>query len=490
MRAAAVFYVLGWLLTVLAAAMLVPIAFAVTLDPAPVVEAFLFPAVVIGFLGVNMVIASRARDLVIGRRQGLMLFAAIWLTVPLAAALPFYSAGFPATLSAAVFEATSGFTTTGATVIGEISAVPRAIIVWRGLLQWLGGLTSLVLLAALLGPLWEGGGSERQPHVTGRSENRIFAQIDEALRMVVPIYLLLTLLCFLGLMVSGLAAFDALCLSLSAVSTGGFMPRDGTIALYGSTAAELVLTVFMVLGAVNLLWVQALFSGRWSSVREAREPFLIIALVAFVGAALTAALLGTTPLTGPGDVLDTFVLSLAAAASLVTTTGFMVSERAQDLVPYTLLLIVVVVGGGAFSTAGGLKIFRVWAMFRQVGRELQLLVYPHGVRPSPGGDEARDDRLIMAIWATFVAFTVTIAGLAVLLATSGLSFESALLAAASVISNVGPAYEMGRASAFSAAPAFAAMTPGSQVALCGGMILGRGEVLVILSLLGVAYWRD
>jgi len=490
MRAAAVIYILGWLMTSAAAAMLVPTAFAVALDPALVFEAFLFPAVVIGFIGVNMLIAFRARDMAISRRQSLAVLVLIWVLMPLAGALPLYSAGFPGELVPAIFEATSGFTTTGASVISEFATVPRSIIVWRGLLQWMGGLVTLLLLAALLGPLWEGNLTERQFRLFGKSEQRIFPRIAEAIRVILPIYMLVTLLCFLCLMLSGLPSFDAFCLSLSTVSTGGFMPREGTIALYGSTSAEFVLAIFMALSSISILWVRAVFSGRWTFVKDMREPYFIAVAIVIFGGVLTLLMLKNAPVGGFGDVLDTVALSLATAASLISTTGFMISEPAHSLIPYMVVLAVAIIGGGAFSTAGGLKVYRLWAMFRQIGRELRLLVYPHGVRPSADGDEIRDERLMMAIWTTFGAYIITIAVLAIALAASGLAFEGALLAAASSVSNIGPAYEIIRVNDFPDAPSYANMAPWTQIALCGGMILGRGEVLVLLSLLSTTYWRD
>ena len=390
MRALAVFYILGWLLAVSATAMLIPAAFAVALDPVAVVEAFLFPAVVIGFVGVNMLIAFRGQEYIGGRRQSVFLLASVWLMVPLAGALPLYAAGFPEEFVPAFFEAASGFTTTGATVIVDLASVPSAIIVWRAVLQWMGGLATLLILATVLGPLVGGDLLDRQFRLVARSEQRSPRQLAETGRTIFLIYGSLTVLCFLSLLLSGLPAFDAFCLSLSTVSTGGFMPREGTIALYGSSMVEIVLAVFMVLGAVSIVWVQAVIFGRWTLVKEMREPFLIGLFVLVLGVALAVALLQESPITGISSLFDAIALGLASAASLISTSGFMVSERAHSFIPFMLVLAICVVGGGGFSTAGGLKVHRVWAMFRQLGRELRLLVYPHGVRPSAYGGESRE----------------------------------------------------------------------------------------------------
>ena len=490
MGASAVFYILGWLLTASAAAMLVPAAFAVALDPALVVGAFLFPAAVIGFAGVNMVIAFRAGEVVTGRRQNLLLLASVWIVMPLACAMPLYAAGFPGTLVAAFFEAISGFTTTGASVIGDLTIVPRSIIVWRGLLQWMGGLTTLLSLAVLLGPLWEGELMDRQFQFMRRAEQQLFRQIAEAMRAILPLYLLLTLLCFLSLLLSGLPAFDALCLALSTVSTGGFMPREGTIALYGSNLTELVLSIFMFLGAVSIVWVQALFLGRWTFLKEAQEPLLIAALIVLLGGALSVLMLQNGPITGLRDVIDALVLSIVTATSLISTTGFMVSEQTNAFIPYMVVLGIAIIGGGAYSTAGGLKVHRLWLMFRQIGYELRILIYPHGVRPSVRGDETHEGRLMMTIWTTFATFAFTIGALAIVLSATDIPIEGALLASASAVGNMGPAYELSRVVDFPDSPSFANMAPLSQIALCVGMILGRAEVLVLLGLFSIAFWRD
>ena len=490
MRALAVFYILGWLLAISATAMLIPAAFAVALDSIAVVEAFLFPAVVIGFVGVNMLIAFRGQEYLGGRRQSVFLLASVWLVVPLAGALPLYAAGFPEEFVPAFFEAASGFTTTGASVIVDLASVPSAIIVWRAVLQWMGGLATLLILATVLGPLVGGDLLDRQFRLVARSEQRTARHLAETGRTIFLIYGSLTVLCFLGLLLSGLPAFDAFCLSLSTVSTGGFMPREGTIALYGSSMAEIVLAIFMLLGAVSIVWVQAVIFGRWTLVKEMREPFLIGLFVLVLGTAITVMLLQESPITGIRAVFDGIALGFAAAASLLSTTGFLVSERAHSFVPFMVVLAICVVGAGGFSTAGGLKVHRVWAMFRQLGRELRLLVYPHGVRPSAFGGESREVELMTAIWTTFAAFILAIGVLAVVLAAAGVPFAGAFLASASAIGNIGPAYELTRVVDFPNAPSFADMSAWSQLALCGGMILGRTEVVVLLSLLSVAYWRD
>ena len=490
MRAVAVLYILGWLLAAAALAMLIPAAVALALDPIVVAQAFLVPALSTGFLGGCLIIAFMGRETLFGRRQSLLLLCGIWVVIPLAGALPLYTAGFPKSFIGAMFEAVSGFTTTGASIFVDLAEVPSSIIVWRGLLQWTGGLATLLALAAIVAPLTGAELMERQLRVIGRSAHGSALHVAESLRSILPLYSALTMGCFLGLIFSGLPPFDAFCLSLSAVSTGGFMPREGTIELYGAPAAELVLAVFMTLGCVSIIWLRAILQARWSIVRETREPIWIFGIVAVAGVGLAVALIRVSPESGLGDSLHSFTLALATMASLISTTGLAISDRTLEMIPYVALLGICIVGGGRFSTAGGLKLYRLGVMLRQLGRELRLLVYPHGVRPSRYGDEKQDIELLKMVWTVLVGFVLSIGVLAILLSAAGLPFEASLLAAATALSNIGPAYDFARLSDLADAPSFADMSGWAQAVLCGGMILGRVEILALFTLINLTYWRQ
>ena len=490
MRAVAVLYILGWVLAAVSAAMLVPAAFAVAVDSISHVQAFVVPATAVGFIAGCLIIAFKSRQIFSGRRQSLLLLCLVWVVVPAAAALPFYTSGFPRDAVSAYFEATSGFTTTGATVLSDLSQVPASIIVWRSLLQWLGGLTTLVALAALLGPLSGTALHDRQLRLVGHSAHGSALHIREAIREITPLYSVLTLACFIALTISGIPAFDAFCLSLSTLSTGGFMPRDGTIALYGSPIAEFALAFFMILGAISIIWIRAIFQMRWPIVRETHEPVWIFWIVGVLGVLLAIALAIRTGDWSMSVLAHTVTLGLATVASVVSTTGFAISEQTQLLFPYMVLLCLCAVGGGRFSTAGGLKVYRLVSMLQQLGREFRLLIYPHGVRPARQATEAIDNEIVKSTWIMLTAFTLIIGAIAMLVAWSGVPFSGALLAATGAVSNIGPAYEFARIAEYPDAPTYAQMGPFAQLILCAGMVLGRVEILALLSIFNVLFWRD
>lgn len=490
MRAYAVFHLIGWVLAVLAATMLLPIVFALKLDSIAVVQAFVIPALAIGFLGGILILAFRDRSILTGRWESLLLLGLVWLVVPLAAALPFYTAGYPKGVADALFEATSGFTTTGATALLDLSQAPRSIIIWRSVLQWLGGLTTLLTLVTILGPLSGTNLLDRQLRIIGLGAHGSVRHMLEAVRSITPAYGALTMACFMGLVFSGIPAFDAFCLALSTLSTGGFMPREGTIAVYGSATAELCLAFFMAAGAVSVLWIRATLQMRWAFVRVTTEPLWIIGLIVCFGTGLGILLMANTPGTSWSEASSSLTLGLATAASIVSTTGLPISDNAQDMIPYMLLLGLCILGGGRFSTAGGLKVYRVLSMLRQTGRELRLLIYPHGVRPARHGEESRDVEIIKSAWIMLAAFIIAAGALAITLAASGLLFSGALLASAGALSNMGPIYEIARGVNFPEAPAYGEMTSLAQISLCIGMVFGRVEILALLTFVNLANWRD
>ena len=254
--------------------------------------------------------------------------------------------------------------------------------------------------------------------------------------------------------------------------------------------AELALAFFMVIGAISIIWLRTITQMRWQIVRETREPVIIFWITASLGIVMAGMILARVGDFHLSTLFHSLTLGLASAASLVSTTGMYISEQSLSSVPYIILLTVCIVGGGRFSTAGGLKVFRIMSMMRQLGREFRLLVYPHGVRPSSHGAEALDVEVAKAVWITMTGFILTIGVVAILVAWSGVQFGGAVLAAAGAVSNMGQVYEFARLENFPNAPTYAAMSPFGQLALCVGMVFGRLEILSLMGMFLTIFWRD
>ncbi len=499
MPAMTVLYFFGWVFALLAGAMLWPLFYALAVgEPREVQTAFLVTILALIFVAGAIMIALRGRLEGRNRRAGLLTLGAIWVFVPVAAAVPFYLSGEFSDFYGAYFEAVSGFTTTGATVLPKLDEVPKSVILWRAQLQWMGGAATYFALALILGPLSGRNRLDWELQLIGGNKFTFAEQLAEAFRVIMPIYSGFTLACFLALWGSGVEPFQAICFAMATVSTGGFAPRDGEVIRVGSAMTEFVLGVFMLLGAVSLIWLRGLMRWQWQSVRAALEPFWIMAAV--LGLTLYFLVMKWQRFvseTGLG-LWHEFTTAFASAASIISTTGFIIHEPEIKVLPYLALLVLCVIGGGRFSTAGGLKFFRVAAMFRQSWRELKILIFPHGVRPNRFGNESEDMELMKSVWATFAVVITSTWVLAVFLSATMTPEPSedvrmlagAFMASASAISNIGPAYNMLQVTDPGVYPSFAEFTPLAKLAYCIGMILGRVEILALLSLINLSYWRS
>lgn len=485
-----VLYVFGWLFVTLSAAVIVPLGIAATLQETEAAQAFLATSVITGFIGGGLILSFKEKNNTISRKESLLLAGLIWLVVPIPIALPFYFTGFPNDILKAYFEAVSGYTTTGATILADLSELPASLLFFRSFVQWLGGLSTLLFFGLILGPLT---GPERvdptlrQINMADLGTGRRF---KEAAYTILPIYAGMTFCCFVALVLTQIPTFDALCLSLSTLSTGGFIPRAGTISLYGSPAAELTLTIFMFLGAVSIFWVRSVIQRQWRGVASTKEPLHIGAAILFFGLILSVPLFISSPEQGLTSLYHSFTLGLSSAASFITTTGFAMSTQTVDAIPYTVLILMCLVGGGAFSTAGGLKFFRVKAMFAMSARDLQKLRFPHGVLPTDKDLVEAKGSATSILAANFSVIIIAIIALSLILSVTDLPLTGAFLAAVSAIGNVGPAFEQSGLPELAGEVYYADLTPAGLIAICAGMIFGRVEVLALLTLFNFAYWRS
>ncbi len=484
-------YYLGLCLFILSGTMLLPLIIALLYHEVMAFYNFFLISFFMLFFSGSILFALRGRVLLDRRHSKLFLLVLVWSIVPLAAALPFYLLESSMSYNSAYFEAVSGFTTTGASVIKDPAQLPRSLLVWRSLLNWLGGLTTYVIIALLLKPL-------SGPEVFGREMRSIIPStyasnndgIKEAIKAILPLYSGLTLTCLFLLIVIGIEPLHALCLTFGAVSTGGFMPIKSSLSIYGLPAAELVLAVFMLLGTISLLWVQALIQMRWRTVFSVKEPFWILGTVFALGCLLTFMIWDQQSNQNIYYGVRTFFSGFVAATSFISTTGFPVTDSTQHVIPYVLMLVIVVVGGGRFSTAGGMKFFRVGEMFRLSFLELQRLVFPHSVSPLRHGNVERERNVMQSVWTNFTVIIFFVCLLGIILSATGLPLTNAFMASASALGNFGPVYELYNIDSAANQFQYANMSPWAHNVLCLGMILGRVEVLAVLTVLNIAYWRS
>ncbi len=469
--------------------MMIPAFYALALGEKHEAMAFMNSSVGLFFLAGGLIFALHQEKLAIRRKQQLLIVLGIWFLLPLGACLPYYLTGAVGSFVGAYFEAVSGFTTTGSSLINSLADVPKSIILWRAMLQWLGGLTTLLMLSFIIGRIMGVELFGRDTRSIIQSNSGSAMDLENTVATILPLYFGLTLACDLLLMLFGIPPFDALCLSLSTLSTGGYMPREGAISLYGSPMAEFTLAIFMFVGAVSVIWIKALLERNKNILARTNEPLWIGLAIIVLGGVFASSFVGRLQSIDMVAIMHGATLGLASAASLISTTGFIIGTHDQIALPYLLILLIAIIGGGRYSTAGGLKVSRVLTMFSLSSKELQNLLYPHGAHPTKYGNKSRDKSVRRSIWSIFSITILFLVAMTLILSFLDVPLNAALLVSVSSYSNFGPAYELAKHGAQADFPMIAAMGPKAQFLLSVGMIVGRVETLIILGLFNVAIWR-
>ncbi len=420
------------------------------------------------------------RDLAL--RDGFAVVALAWALLGLASALPLMLAGHPhLSLADAVFESFSGITTTGATVMTGIDALPRGILYYRCQLQWLGGMGILVLAVAVLPMLGIGGMQLYRAEIPGPiKEQKLTPRIAETAKALWLIYLGLTTACALAYWSFGMTPFDALAHSFATVSTGGFSTHDASLGYFHSARIDAVAVVFMYLAGIN----HALHYAAWrsASLRPYRLDSEVRGYTVILG---TTALITVTYLyiTHTFDFVTALHHGIVQAVSIGTSTGFTTAEyqRWPGFLP-VLLIMVSFIGGCAGSTGGGMKVIRFLLLYKQGVREVARLVHPSARIPVKVGGRVMPDRVVDAVWGFFAAYVAAFVLLMLLLMATGLDQVTAFSAVAACINNMGPGLGL-------VGPNYNGVNDVAKWALSFAMLLGRLEIFTVLVLFSPAFWR-
>ena len=420
----------------------------------------------------------RAHELSVG--DGYLVVTLFWVLLSILGAWPLMS-GFGLSPVDALFESTSGITTTGATVIAGLDTMPRSLLFYRQQLQWFGGMGLIVLGVAVMPMLGIGGMQLYRAEAPGPlKEEKLTPRLTQTARALWLIYVSLTLACAAGYWLAGMTPFDAVSHSLSTVSTGGFSTHDASMGHFASPAVEAVAVVFMLLAAINfgvhyLVWLNR-NPLQYLRDTEART-FLgfVLAMVLLVGLILY--------LEGPYDQVHASLRDAAfEVVSIVTSTGFGTVDFAHwpDFLPL-LLIYISFVGGCGGSTAGGMKVLRVLLMVKQGAQEVRQLIHPHAILPLRLGQRIVDPRLARSVWGFFALYTFAVASLTLLMIHAGLAPLDAFSAVATCLNNLGPG--LGEVSL-----TFQSVSDLGKLLGVVAMLLGRLEILTILVILSPAFW--
>lgn len=476
----ALLHILGRFLLALAAVMGIPLGYALAIGD-PLLP---FAGAVAATAGAGLVLIFSTRrprgDLT--QREALLLVGMVWIATGLFGSLPFYlSPHFPS-FTDAFFESTSGFTTTGATVLADVEVLSHSLQFWRCFSHWLGGMGIVVLGIAVLPLVGIGGMPLYRAEFSGAKSEKIRPRIRETALALWKIYFGLTAALYLALRWAGMNPFEAICHALSTLGTGGFSTRTASIAAFGSAWIEGILILFMLLAAVNFtlhyrLWVERRVKSFCSDI-ELRFFLGVVALA-------TAAILVTLLLGGGLTPFEALRRSLFQVTAIITTTGFVTADfEAWHPFPQQILLLLMFIGGSTGSTAGGLKVSRILLLLKVIGREFKRLVERRGIFAVRLGSEAYPETAIQGLLnLVYLTFLVYFAG-CLLLTAAGVDILTAVSAVPASMFNIGPGLgAVGPADHYGHLPALAKWVLG----LC--MIAGRLEFYTVLVLFTPAFWR-
>jgi trk system potassium uptake protein TrkH len=482
MRLTATQRILGLLLMLFSTTMLPPVLISLAFDDgAALAFIYGFTANLLAGLVIWFPVRRENRDLRL--RDGFLVVAAFWVVLGSFGAAPFLFSEQPSmSLTDAVFEAVSGLTTTGATVLSGLDNLPPSILYYRQQLQWLGGMGIIVLAVAVLPMLGVGGMQLYRAETPGPvKDTKLTPRITETAKALWYIYLGLTVFCALGYWLAGMSIFDAVCHSFSTVAIGGFSTHDASIGYFGNYWVEAVAILFMFLAGIN--FSLHFLAWRSASVRHyLGEPefraycVVLIGLIVFVVVQLFYQ--------GQYDAArDTVANGMFQAVSIATTTGFTTTDFSiwPGALP-VVLLFASFVGGCAGSTGGGMKVIRVLLLYRQGLREVRRLVHPSAEMPVKLGRMAVPQRVVDAVWGFFAVYVVLFVLMMIVLLATGLDQVTAFSAIAASLNNLGPG--LGEV-----ATGFGSVNNIAKWVCILAMLLGRLEIFTLLVLVSRTFWR-
>ncbi len=423
---------------------------------------------------------GHAADL--GPREAFAVVTLSWVLCSAIGGLPFYLHGTVSTYTDAYFEAMSGFTTTGASVLTNIEANPRGILFWRSLTHWLGGMGIIVLSLAILPFLGVGGMQLFKAEVPGPVPEKLTPRIQKTAILLWGVYVILSVAETILLMAAGMNLFDALTHTFGTMATGGFSPKNTSVGFYGSPAVDWIITIFMFLAGANFTLHYFALRGRLS-VFWKDEEFRFYTWVTLGGTAtIMAVLMAGGTYASIGDALR---FSAFQVVSILTTTGFVTADFEKwPMYAQLLLLVFMFIGGCAGSTGGGIKNVRALLLAKQVKAEIRRLLHPKAIFLPRIGGKIVEREATNSVAVFFIVYMALFVAASLVMAGMGLDLVSALSSVAATLGNIGPGLGIvGPMDNYAAIP-----LPGKWVlSLC--MLLGRLELFTVLMLFVPGTWR-
>ena len=473
-----VFFTLGVLQIILGVFMFIPFIFQFIYSE--IDSSFFGASLVTIIFGTLFFLSNLDHDKRLTLQQAFLLTALSWLSIAIFGSLPFIFSDLNFSFTNAFFESMSGITTTGSTIISNLNEMPKSILLWRAILQWLGGI-GIIIMAITLMPIMNVGGMQLFKVSNNDSSEKILPKSKEIALRLIYIYLSLTLLCGIAYKIFGMSFFDSLTHSMTTIATGGFSNYNESIGFFNSVSIEISAMIFIILGSLPFIAYIKFISGNKKILYNDSQIKSFFKIIIF-----SIVILSVYLVIGKSDEFS-FRSVFFNIISILTGTGY-VNAEFDTWGSFTLILFLglMFIGGCAGSTTCGIKIFRIQILYLFIANQLKKIVYPKGIFVLKYDQNPIDNKFIASIISFIYMYLVIFFILTVLLSLTGLDFVTSISGAATSISNVGP----GLGSIIGPNGNFSTLPDISKWILALGMILGRLELFAILVLFLPSFWRN
>ena len=481
MKFSPIIYLIGMLLCILSLFMMIP-AFVDWLYGNNDWPAFVGASLLTLFVGAILYLSNRDSTTEhLELRQAFLLTNSAWISIALFGSLPFLLSEIDMSFTDAIFESTSGITTTGATVINNLEATSHGILIWRALLQWLGGVGIIVMALAVL-PMLSIGGMQLFKTESYETPDKVVPKAASFAAGISIVYIALTVIWALMLWVAGMPLFDSIAHAMTTLATGGYSTRSDSLAAFNSSSIEIIVIFGMIVGSLPFVHYLAITKKGLKNLFKDDQVKLFLTLIVFVVLIVSIYLnLNDIPF------LEALRLASFNVISIITGTGFGTSDfNNWGGFPTTILLILMFIGGCAGSTTCGLRMARIQVLVANAKAQISKLIRPHAVVVSYYNQKPIPENVAESVMGFFFLYIISFAVIACLLGGLGLDLITAISGAASAIGNVGPGLGdiIGPSGTYQSIPEL------GKLFLCAGMILGRLEIFAILVMFSPLFWKN
>jgi len=442
---------------------------------------FLYSAIITIVTGVISFTPLKSAEKVYGNREGYIIVAGIWVIFALFGTLPFLFTGTIKSFTDAFFESMSGFTTTGATVITDLDSVPKGILFWRSITQWVGGM-GIIFLSLYVLPVFRDLNIQLSTtEFSGQQSDKIHPRTIDAIKRMIGIYIALTLTEMVLLIFAGMPVFDSLCQSFSTLSTGGFSTHNNSMALFATPGVKIIITVFMFLAGTNMTIVYFVGKGDLKKIIENNE-FVFYTIIVLVFCILASTVLFWN---GNFDLGGSVMNGSFHVISIITSTGFYTDNYGlwgEFII--LILFILMFTGGMTGSPSGGIKVVRLLIMTRNNRMELRRLIHPSAYIPVRVSGKIVQQNVVNNILVFVTLYFLIVCGSAMIISLMGYDIITSFSTSASMLANIGPGLgSLGPFSNYSEVPG------AGKWFLAGLMLLGRLELITVLILFSRSFFR-